>query len=115
MKNHFYCSTNWAGKALVAALAGLSVSWLTAGAQFIVMPNFSFESPALNAVPYYQTMPADNGSTVGAWLGHVTFSAVVNGSHGADGFELGPLNGQSRVKSLAARRASWQSYALRPP
>ncbi len=89
MKNPFFNIFVQTGKFLAVALAALSVSILTAGAQAITVPNFSFESPVLSAAPYYQGQPADNGSTTGAWLGYGTFSAVVKAG-GPNAYNVSP-------------------------
>ena len=88
MKKLFSSKSVQTGKILAVILAGLPASIMTAGAQAITVPNFSFESPVLNAAPYYQGQPADNGST-GAWLGYGTFSAVVKAG-GPNAYNVSP-------------------------
>jgi hypothetical protein len=89
MKGMFDHQTVFSGKVWLMALTGLALSVPLAGAQTaITVTNASFESPVLSGSPYFQTLPADDGS-VGKWLGYGTFSAVVK-SGGPNAYNVSP-------------------------
>ena len=72
----------------IGCLVSGSVS-TNALAAMIDVPNASFESPDASADPYYAGIPADDGSTVGQWLGYGQFYAVVK-SGGPNGYNVSP-------------------------